>query len=117
MRNYPIAFSVYGKCWVNNHAHVLKFKNKKLQKWVETYLNSINLSDYISGMAQPKLNQTKLNIIKIPVPRDDLLEDLISKIKSFKENYELFQSQTVKKMSLTKSLKQSILKQKLNKAA
>jgi len=117
MRTYPIAFSVYGKCWVNNHAHVLKFKNKMLQNWVENYLNSIDLSDYISGMAQPKLNQTKLNIIKIPIPREDLLEDLIGKIKSFKENSELFKLQIAKKISLIKSLKTSILQQKLNKVA
>ena len=117
MRTYPIAFSVYGKCWVNNHAHVLKFKNTMLQNWVENYLNSIDLSDYISGMAQPKLNQTKLNIIKIPIPREDLLEDLIGKIKSFKENSELFKLQIAKKISLIKSLKTSILQQKLNKVA
>ncbi len=117
MRTYPIAFSVYGKCWVNNHAHVLKFKNKMVQNWVENYLNSIDLSNYISGMAQPKLNQTKLNIIKIPIPREDLLEDLISKIKSFKKNSELFRLQIAKKISLIKSLKTSILKQKLDKVA
>ncbi|MBW2654779.1 MAG: restriction endonuclease subunit S, partial [Deltaproteobacteria bacterium] len=26
-RTYPIAFSISGKNWVNNHAHVLRFKN------------------------------------------------------------------------------------------
>ena len=26
-RTYPIAFSASGKTWVNNHAHVLRFKN------------------------------------------------------------------------------------------
>ena len=27
-RTYPIAFGISGKTWVNNHAHVLKFKFK-----------------------------------------------------------------------------------------
>ena len=67
-RTYPIAFSISGKTWVNNHAHVLKFKNSTTQKFVEIYLNSIKLDDFVSGMAQPKLNQTMLNKIPIPLP-------------------------------------------------
>lgn len=30
-RTYPIAFSISGKSWVNNHAHVLKFENSLTQ--------------------------------------------------------------------------------------
>ena len=67
-RTYPIAFSISGKTWVNNHAHVLKFGNSFTQKFVEIYLNSIRLDDYVSGMAQPKLNQAMLNRIQIPLP-------------------------------------------------
>lgn len=42
-RTYPIAFSISGKTWVNNHAHVLKFSHKYTQDIVESYLNMINL--------------------------------------------------------------------------
>lgn len=64
----PIAFSISGKNWVNNHAHVLKFNDKYEQRYVEMYLNSIDLSKYISGAAQPKLNQKNLNAITFPLP-------------------------------------------------
>lgn len=67
-RTYPIAFSISGKSWVNNHAHVLRFKNKISQRFVEYYLNSISLEKYVNGMAQPKLNQAMLNSIPIPYP-------------------------------------------------
>lgn len=67
-RNTPIAFSIKGKNWVNNHAHVLKFDNLTSQKFVEYYLNSICLSTWISGAAQPKLNQENLSRIPIPIP-------------------------------------------------
>ncbi len=67
-RTYPIAFSVSGKTWVNNHAHTLKFDESTTQRFVEYYLNSISLRDFISGMAQPKLNQKSLNSIPVPVP-------------------------------------------------
>jgi type I restriction enzyme S subunit len=68
MRTYPIAFSVSGKSWVNNHAHVLRFPHLISQKFVEYYLNSISLEPYVSGMAQPKLNQKALNSIQVPFP-------------------------------------------------
>lgn len=64
----PIAFSISGKAWVNNHAHVLKFSENITRKYVETYLNSIDLKLYITGAAQPKLNKKNLNSIKIPLP-------------------------------------------------
>ena len=71
-RTYPIAFSISGKTWVNNHAHVLKFEHPCIQKFVEIYLNSIKLDDFITGMAQPKLNKAMLD--SIPVPHPDISE-------------------------------------------
>lgn len=67
-RSTPIAFSISGKTWVNNHAHVLQFNSYAERKFIEIYLNSIDLTPYISGGAQPKLNQANLNKIPIPVP-------------------------------------------------
>ncbi|MEB6675441.1 restriction endonuclease subunit S [Acinetobacter haemolyticus] len=69
-RVYPIAFSVSGKSWINNHAHVLKFNKKEHQIIVEAYLNSISLEDYLTGMAQPKLNKAMLNKIPLYLPVD-----------------------------------------------
>lgn len=70
-RTYPIAFSISEKTWVNNHAHVLKFSHKYTQDIVESYLNMINLQDFLTGMAQPKLNRAKLDIIPIPLPEEE----------------------------------------------
>ena len=67
-RSTPIAFPASGKYWVNNHAHILKFDNMTTQRFVELYLESIPLDDYITGAAQPKLNQKALNSIPIPYP-------------------------------------------------
>ena len=67
-RTYPIAFPISGKTWVNNHAHVLRFKNACTQKFVEVYLNAIKLDDFLTGMAQPKLNRAMLDLIPVPHP-------------------------------------------------
>ncbi|MDR6993116.1 restriction endonuclease subunit S [Luteimonas sp. 3794] len=67
-RTYPIAFSITGKAWVNNHAHVLRFSDSVSQEFIRLYLNSISLNPYVTGMAQPKLNQSALNAIPVPTP-------------------------------------------------
>ena len=82
-RNTPIAFSVTGKNWVNNHAHILKFKDYATRRLVEFYLNSLDLSPFISGGAQPKLNQSNLNKIKIPLPCMEEQERIVSILDRF----------------------------------
>ncbi|MFD1090833.1 restriction endonuclease subunit S [Providencia vermicola] len=82
-RNTPIAFSISGKTWVNNHAHVLKFETYAERKYVEYYLNSIDLTPYISGAAQPKLNKKNLESIKIPNPAPKEKERIVAILDKF----------------------------------
>ncbi|GIU51761.1 restriction modification system DNA specificity domain-containing protein [Shewanella sairae] len=82
-RNTPIAFSISGKTWVNNHAHVLKFETYAERKYVEYYLNSIDLTPYISGAAQPKLNKKNLESIKIPNPVTKEKERIVATLDKF----------------------------------
>lgn len=77
-RTYPIAFSISGKTWVNNHAHVLRFGNPARQTLVEVYLNATDLGDFITGMAQPKLNRGMLDTIPIPLPPTDKEQERIA---------------------------------------
>ncbi len=82
-RNSPIAFSIHGKNWVNNHAHVLKFEHRCTRKYVEYYINSISVEPYISAGAQPKLNQAQLNNILIPLPSLSEQERIVSILDRF----------------------------------
>jgi type I restriction enzyme S subunit len=82
-RSTPIAFSISGKNWVNNHAHVLEFETYAERKYVEYYLNSIDLTPYISGAAQPKLNQKNLNSISIPNPSLKEKERIVNILDKF----------------------------------
>jgi type I restriction enzyme S subunit len=82
-RNTPIAFSISGKTWVNNHAHVLKFETYAERKYVEYYLNSIDLTPYISGAAQPKLNKKNLESINIPNPATKEKERIVAILDKF----------------------------------
>ena len=68
MRTTPIAFSVSGKVWVNNHAHVVRFKEMATQKYIEVAFSVIDISEHITGSAQPKFNQAKLNAMMFNNP-------------------------------------------------
>lgn len=82
-RSTPIAFSIYGKTWVNNHAHVLHFNSDVTRKFVEYFINNLDISKYVSGGAQPKLNQKKLNSIPIPIPPFELQEKIVAILDRF----------------------------------
>jgi type I restriction enzyme, S subunit len=82
-RNTPIAFSISGKNWVNNHAHILKFGTYAERKYIEYYLNSIDLTPYISGAAQPKLNKKNLNSISIPDPSPEGKKRIVAILDKF----------------------------------
>lgn len=82
-RNTPIAFSISGKSWVNNHAHVLKFDTYAERRYIEYYLNSIDLTPYISGAAQPKLNKKNLEGILIPNPALNEKERIVALLDKF----------------------------------
>lgn len=67
-RSTPIAFIARGKYWVNNHAHVIDGINEALLLYLSIYINSISLKPYITGTAQPKMNQAKMNSILVMLP-------------------------------------------------
>ena len=67
-RKLPIAQMVEGRYWVNNHAHVLSETPKAALRYICYFLNSLDLTLYVTGAAQPKLNQANLNAIEIPLP-------------------------------------------------
>ncbi|SDI57944.1 restriction endonuclease subunit S [Proteiniclasticum ruminis] len=67
-RSKPIAFLAEGKYWVNNHAHVIDCGDYIHLEFVMYYINAISLAKYVTGTAQPKMNQANLNTIPVPLP-------------------------------------------------
>lgn len=122
-RSTPIAFSISGKNWVNNHAHILRFDTYETRRYVDIYLNSIDLSPYITGGAQPKLNQKNLNKIPIPVPSlaeqqrivgildrfdtlcNDLTSGLPAEIEARQKQYEYYRDKLLSFRPLSQSVR------------
>ena len=65
----PVLNWATGKIWVNNHAHVLIGKSDDVYlRFLFHYLQTIDISAYVTGGTQPKLNQGNMNRIEVPVP-------------------------------------------------
>jgi len=84
-RSTPIAFIAKGKYWVNNHAHVLAFSGTAKLIFLEAMINAIDLKPYLSGTAQPKLNQKSLNRIPIATPPLDLQHRFATIVESIEQ--------------------------------
>lgn len=80
-RSTPIAFIATGQYWVNNHAHVLSAVHSETLHFLKNYINSISLEPYITGTAQPKMNQAKMNEILVPLPTIKEQRRIIDKVE------------------------------------
>lgn len=84
--NEKSAYSISGKTWVNNHAHILDFKNSPVsQKLVEYILCSFDLNKIITGAVVPKLTQKNLISILIPVPPMEVQKQIVTELDKINE--------------------------------
>ena len=67
-KDKPIAYRISGKCWVNNHAHVLKPKQGLDVDYLCYSLMFYDVSGLINGATRQKLTQVDMRKMEIPVP-------------------------------------------------
>ena len=80
-RSTPIAFIAKGKYWVNNHAHVLDACCNLNLNYICYHINAISLAPYVTGTAQPKMNQENMNAIWIALPPLKEQHRIVAKIE------------------------------------
>ena len=66
----PIAYKMNGKCWVNNHAHILKAKEGFSQDFIFYSLVHKNILRFLAGGTRAKLNKSEMYKIEIDIPTD-----------------------------------------------
>ena len=67
---HPVVQYVWGKFWVNNHAHVLKGRKDISEEHLYLLLQGANITAFVTGAVQPKpkLNQRNLKAIPLVLP-------------------------------------------------
>jgi type I restriction enzyme S subunit len=66
---------------VNNHAHVIDSTSEHALEYLAIVINQMDLKPFLTGTAQPKLNQAKLNGLQIPVPPLDEQKRIVAKVE------------------------------------
>ena len=67
-KDKPIAYRVSGKCWVNNHAHVLKPKEGLDVDYLCYSLMFYDVTGLVNGATRQKLTQADMRKMEIPLP-------------------------------------------------
>ena len=99
----PIAYRVSGKCWVNNHAHVLKAKASIDVDYLCYSLMFRNVSDIVNGATRQKLTQADMRKIEIPLLPLEEQRVVVAKISKVFKLIALRKEQLAKLDQLVKS--------------
>tara|TARA_B100000963_G_scaffold154090_1_gene134180 strand:+ start:13362 stop:14549 length:1188 start_codon:yes stop_codon:yes gene_type:complete len=103
----PFLQLLNGKFWPNNHTHVISAKHPLNNKYLFYYLSGIDISPFITGAAQPKINQKNLNKIPIVIPP----KNIMNKIASILSNYDKLKENNTRRIEILKEMAQRIYKE------
>ena len=95
-KDRPIAYRVSGKCWVNNHAHVLKPLSEIDVDYLCYSLMFYDTSKFVNGATRQKLTQAAMRQMSIPIRSLSEQKEIVCKIKSLGNIMALRKSQLKK---------------------
>jgi type I restriction enzyme S subunit len=78
----PIAYRMRGKCWVNNHAHILKAKPSFDQGFLFYSLVHKNILPFLASGTRAKLNKSEMNKIEVRMPKEQSEQTAIATVLS-----------------------------------
>ena len=81
----PIAYRVSGKCWVNNHAHVIKPKNRIDVDFLCYSLMFYNTDGLVNGATRQKLTQATMRKMLIPDLSKEQQLDIVNQLNRIVE--------------------------------
>lgn len=99
----PFIQYVWGKFWVSNHAHILKGKLIS-DELLMLYLKNTNVTPYITGAVQPKLNKKNLNSIKFVIADKETIIKFENFIKSYFQKIRILNKENKKLIELRDTL-------------
>lgn len=105
-RNKPIAFIAKGKIWVNNHAHVVQCKEKANITYLMFHINYMDISRWVTGIDQKKLNKENLDSIFIAIPPIELQNQFSDFVQQTEKTITSIKKSLIKLETLKKALMQ-----------
>ena len=116
-RSTPIAFIASGKYWVNNHAHVIDCNSNYINlNYIKFFINAISLAKYVTGTAQPKMNQEKMNSIPVALPPLAVQNAIVAKLEQVLPLVDAYENAVLQKEELKNALPDKVKKAILQEA-
>ena len=116
-RSTPIAFIASGKYWVNNHAHVIDCNSNYINlNYIKFFINAISLAKYVTGTAQPKMNQEKMNSIPVALPPLAVQNAIVAKLEQVLPLVDAYENALLQKEELKGALPDKVKKAILQEA-
>ena len=78
---FPILQYVWGKFWVNNHAHILTGKHGFTVESLMLLFRRTPVKSIVTGAVQPKISQANLKSIPVVIPSEAVLSELNNAIE------------------------------------
>jgi type I restriction enzyme S subunit len=106
----PIAYRMMGKCWVNNHAHILKAKIGFDQGFIFFSLVHKNILPYLASGTRAKLNKSEMNKIEVSIPKNQSEQAAIATVLSDMDTeIESLESKLAKAREVKQGMMQELL--------
>ena len=115
LRNLPLMYEVCGKAWINNHAHILKPMKNMDFYYLFYALEALDINNYITGSAQPKLNQENLKEILIPLPSYEVQKKVSSYLDTKCSEIDATAEDIQKEITLLEDYKKSVITEAVTK--
>ena len=93
VKGNPIVQMIWGKTWVNNHAHVLQGCNGYSNELLYLLLQHIPVVKIMTGSIQKKINQDNLNSYNIPQIPDPISQAFYENVKPMFEKIQSLQDE------------------------
>lgn len=114
-KDKPVAYRVSGKCWVNNHAHVLKPKKSILVNLLGYTLMFMDVTPYLTGSTRAKLNKSQAEKIKVLLPPIEVQRKIVEKLSAVQDYKKKLLDQKQKLQELFESCLNKAMKEKSKK--
>ena len=90
----PYMQYVWGKFWVNNHAHILQGKNGFSTEMIHVLLSMTNIRHLVTGAVQAKLSQANMQKIILPIPPKEVVDKIRQLIDIIYENKRILEDES-----------------------
>lgn len=93
---HPALQYLWGKFWVNNHAHVLQGNEIVSTEYLYMALKEVNATHLVTGAAQPKINQENMNSIQLVIPSKENMDEFNKNVNLIFSYYKIATEENLK---------------------